>query len=154
MTGTVISVASVALAAWLLAGGTGVSLMMLVALTVLVIAVTPRPSRSNARSPRPRPTRPAEPPSLREVAALLTWATVSARHFDQATRPMLQAVTAHCLRERTGVSLYDQPDRARTLLGSRVWALVDPGRAASQDSTAPGPDLGLIDDLLNRLERL
>lgn len=148
-----LAVAIVAAAAWVVAGPLGVDVVVLVALTVVVIVAIPaRTKVSRVESASVAPA--ADPPSLRECASSLIWATVSGRHFDQATRPMLRTLTAHRLRKTKGIDLDTQPVRARELIGERAWPLVDPGRVASRDSSSPGVDLGLIDVLLDRLEGL
>jgi hypothetical protein len=148
-----LAVVVTAAAARVVAGPFGVDVVVLVALTVVVIvAIPPRTKAPRVESASVAPA--ADPPSLRDIASSLIWATVSGRHFDQATRPMLREVTAHRLRKTTGVDLDTQPVRARELLGERVWPLVDPGRVVSPDGSSPGVDLRLIDVLLDRLEGL
>ena len=92
--------------------------------------------------------------TYRDVERHLWPAGNSQRMFDHATRPLLTRVTRELLRDRAGVELAAQPERARALLGPGVWPLVVPSMALSDDSHSPGVRLEQIDALLTRLEEL
>ena len=112
--------------------------------------------------PAPRPNIAERPPppdgwkTFSGIASELGWAKVSRRHFDHTPRQMLQRVAAAALDRRAGVDFYSARDRDRAieLIGPDLWPLIDPQRAPSTDSRAPGLDPGTIDRLLTRLETL
>lgn len=141
----------------IIAGRTGalVSLSALAAVPLIVlIYALGRPA------PRPNVPKPPIPPdgwkTFTSIAGELGWAKVSRRHFDHAPRQMLQRVAAAALDRRAGVDFYSARDRDRAieLIGPDLWPLIDPQRAPSTDSHAPGLDPGTIDRLLTRLETL
>jgi hypothetical protein len=94
--------------------------------------------------------------TFHDIAAELGWAKVSRRHFDRTPRRMLQRVAAAALDDRAGLDFYSARDReqAIALIGPEHWPLLDPERAPSADSDAPGVDPRTIDRLLTRLESL
>ncbi|HSR25414.1 MAG TPA: hypothetical protein VLW53_17800, partial [Candidatus Eisenbacteria bacterium] len=76
--------------------------------------------------------------SYRRVAERLSWATVSPRHYDVVTRPLLQRLLAARLAERHGIDLHRSPAAARELVGAELWPWLDPGRPADESSHPPG----------------
>lgn len=110
----------------------------------------PRPAPRSARSV----ATPHTVPTYQDVERRLWPAADSLRMFDHATRPLLTRITEVLLRDRAGVDLAAEPERARALLGAAAWTLVDPARPPSDDSHSPGIALGRIDELLTRLEEL
>ncbi len=92
--------------------------------------------------------------AYRRIREALGWAGVSARHYDLATRPVLQRLLAARLAERHGIDPVRSPDRARALVGADLWPLLDPARPASADSGAPGIDMATLHRLVDRLEEL
>ncbi|WUI02694.1 hypothetical protein OHR68_13090 [Spirillospora sp. NBC_00431] len=160
-------------AALVAAAGCGFGAVHIVAGTPAVLALAAGLAvlgllAARARIPAPlSPSRPAghrtlddepdelrEYPSYRRVREAVSWAPVSARHYDTVTRPLLVRLLSAALAERHGVDLHREPARARELVGEDVWPLVDPGRPGSGDSFAPGPDLAALRIVVNRLEEL
>lgn len=147
----------VLLAATLAAGPAGllvaVSVLAGVAALVLVLRV-PAPPRSR-RSARPGLAVDNAPfRAYREVAEQLSWAAVSRRHYDLATRPLLTRLAAYRLADRHRVDLYADPDAARALVGEDVWPWVDPAREPSRDSQPPGVPRETLTRIIDRLEHL
>ena len=94
-------------------------------------------------------------------------ATQSLTSYDAGLRPTLQHLLAARLAERHGVSLRDDPERARRLLcqdgrDEGLWYWVDPARPASRPGSTddskltrrPGISPRTLALLIDRLERL
>lgn len=92
--------------------------------------------------------------TFRRVTEQLSWAGVSPRHYDGATRPLLQRLMASRLAERHGVDVHRSPDAARVLVGEDVWFWLDPARPASTSSQPPGVAPRDLEHLVERLEAL
>jgi len=75
-------------------------------------------------------------------------------HFHVRVRPVLREIAAHLLRTKYAVELDREPERARELLPSDVWEVVQPERPFPADRLAPGPTLAEQRKLLDGLERL
>jgi hypothetical protein len=112
-------------------------------------------------APPPRPRRRAAPPvdnapfrSYRRVADQLSWASVSPRHYDKVTRPLLTQLAAARLADRHRVDLHADPAAARSIVGEDVWRWIDPQRAASRDSQPPGVGADTLTLIVDRLEHL
>ncbi|MET9022568.1 hypothetical protein ABZV93_21565 [Actinopolymorpha sp. NPDC004070] len=88
------------------------------------------------------------------IVADIGWARFSRRDFDVGLRERLLAAASVRLADGHGVDLSANPEAARGLLGEEAWELLGPGRPASTDRTAPGPDLPTLDRLVGTLERL
>lgn len=84
----------------------------------------------------------------------VSWSQVSARHYDSTARPLLTRLLAAALADGHGIDLSREPERARELLGEELWPLLDPGRPASGDTFAPGPDSATLHAVAIRLEEL
>lgn len=119
--------------------------------TLLAVPAAP-PLRRRPR--RPVPHENAAFRSYRRVADLLSWATVSPRHYDVVTRPLLQRLLAARLAERHGIDPHRSPDAARDLVGAELWPWLDPSRPADESSHAPGLDARTLHRLVDRLESL
>jgi hypothetical protein len=79
--------------------------------------------------------------------------------YDNGLRLTLQHLLAARLAERHGVSLAQDPARARQLLlrGERddgLWYWLDPARPAVTDSAQPGIPARTLTRLINQLEKL
>jgi hypothetical protein len=96
----------------------------------------------------------ADFPTYAKISSDLSWAPVSQWHYDHGIRPLLTRLAASALAEHHRVDIAAAPARARSLVGEEVWPHIDPSRAASQDSKAPGADLGTLTRIVDRLEQL
>jgi hypothetical protein len=96
----------------------------------------------------------ADFPTYAKISSDLSWAPMSQWHYDHGIRPLLTRLAASALAEHHRVDLAAAPARARSLVGEEVWPHVDPSRAASFDSKAPGADLGTLTRIVDRLEEL
>lgn len=89
--------------------------------------------------------------------SMVSDATASNGNYDFELRATLQHLLAARLAERHGVSLYEEPERARELLGDsrhdNLWRWVDPARQAAADSTGGIPPRALA-AIIDRLEHL
>ena len=92
--------------------------------------------------------------TFRRVTEQLSWAAVSPRHYDGATRPLLQRLMASRLAERHGVDVHRSPDAARALVGADLWPWLDPARPASTSSRPPGLAPRDLERVVERLEAL
>jgi hypothetical protein len=84
---------------------------------------------------------PEDEPQLPAVARLereVTLAATSSFDFHVRMRPTLREIAEHKLYDRHGVSLDEQPERARRILGDATWELVRPDRPAPSDRHGPG----------------
>jgi hypothetical protein len=89
----------------------------------------------------------------------LTDAMRSIASYHTGLGPDLEHLLAARLSERHGVSLYHEPDRARSLLCPRardldLWPWVDPGRPLADRFEGPGIPRPTLARLVERLERL
>jgi hypothetical protein len=85
-------------------------------------------------------------------------ATLSMAAFENELRPTLQHLLAARLAERHGISLYAEPEAARSLLLSagwdnRLWYWLDPQRPASPEGRSGIPTRTLA-AIIRRLEQL
>jgi hypothetical protein len=93
----------------------------------------------------------APPRALTDLVTLehrLAWGGVDAERFDSRVRPLLAGLVAERLRQRHGVDVARDPDRARSILGEDLWTLMSPPARP----TAPSPqELGRLVTLIERL---
>jgi hypothetical protein len=85
-------------------------------------------------------------------------ATLSMVAFENELRPTLQHLLAARLAERHGISLYAEPEAARSLLQSQGWDMklvywLDPQRPARTDERS-GVPLRTLTAIIRRLEQL
>jgi hypothetical protein len=151
-------------AAWTLDGApaAGVVILVIVAASLAALRALIEPSEE-----------PPGPESSRELGPSRTFlgfwrtrsdlldATASLGAWDQRLRPRLVNLLAARLSERHGISLADDPDAARALLGGGprprhdLWPWIDPRRTASQDAASrPGIPANVLAALIDRLEKL
>jgi hypothetical protein len=132
LTGAATAVAVVGLRAV----GLRVSLVVLVAAVLAVLGVR-RAAARVAPPPTPPPGRPldggSDPPAAVDSLARavdrwenrLVWADGDADRFTRVVLPSLGELVDDLLRQRHGVTRSADPDRARALLGDRLWSLLD-----------------------------
>jgi hypothetical protein len=85
-------------------------------------------------------------------------ATLSMAAFETELRPTLQHLLAARLAERHGISLYSEPEAARSLLLSggwddKLWYWLDPQRSPRPDQRS-GVPLRTLTAIIQRLEKL
>jgi hypothetical protein len=93
-------------------------------------------------------------PVYLEIAADVTWAGVSLRHYDHGLRPRLARMLEARLAERHGLEVATQPERARELAGAELWGLIDRAGMPSDNHDAPGVSLARLAQVVARLEEL
>ena len=143
--------------AYAFAGLGGVLIVLVVGAAAVGVAVPLRLPKARRPRHRQRPSVPmadAAFPDYRRIVDALSWASVSPRHYDVATRPLLQRLLAGRLAERHGIDLQTHPERARDMVGADIWPLLDPRRPARDTSAPPGVDMAVVAQIVERLERL
>ena len=92
---------------------------------------------------RPGDQRPAGPPvenapfrSYRQVAEALSWASVSPRHYDLVTRPLLVRLLASRLADRHGSTWPPTRRPPAALVGDDIWHWLDPDREVARHGPA------------------
>jgi hypothetical protein len=110
-----------------------------------------------ARSPFERePERPERPPPIAELERIDRLVVLGgANEFDlhYRLRPLLRQLVTERLYASYGVDLDSAPDRARVLLGEKLWGLVRPEREVGS-RTGPGLPADELAAHVERLERL
>jgi hypothetical protein len=92
--------------------------------------------------------------AYQRIESALSWSQTSRRHYDHATRPLLQRLLAAILADRRRIDVSTDTAAARELIGEDLWPLLDPSRPASADSREPGVDIATVARVADRLERL
>lgn len=94
-----------------------------VALSRLLVAVQssdePIPEVAVEDVPEPAPYR-----DLVYLEERLSWGSVDRQRFEERVRPQLVRVAAERLRQRHGVNLWDDPGRARPIVGEELWTFL------------------------------
>jgi hypothetical protein len=97
--------------------------LVAVALSRLLLAVRsgdePEPEVGVEEVPQPAPYR-----DLVFLEERLSWGSVDGQRFEERVRPQLVRVTTERLRQRHGVSLRDDPDRAHRIVGEELWTFL------------------------------
>lgn len=91
--------------------------------------------------------------SVAELIALehrLAWGSVDAERFQSRVRPLLVQVTAERLRLRHGVDHTREPDRARSILGDRLWQLM----TGPADPSSGAPSQRALRRIVDRIEQI
>jgi hypothetical protein len=112
------------------------------------------PSERVLRAPASRPSRATPPASLARIeleAALAVGGT-----FDLHYRlvPRLRTIAVGLLLSRRRVSLEQDPDMARTILGEDAWEVVRPDRPPPEDRLAPGIPARELARIVDALEAI
>lgn len=76
-------------------------------------------------------------PSLRGWATAVEAALESTAGFERVMRPQLERLYAVRLADRHGISLYREPDRAAELVGTELFAWIDPRRPTYSGPVPP-----------------
>ena len=109
------------------------------------------PDETVLRQPATRAARRRPPPSLGLIEHEAALAVAGSFHLHYRLVPRLRALAAGLLRSRRGVSLAENCDTARAILGEEAWELVRPDRPAPEDRLARGiepRELGHVVDAL------
>ena len=132
------------------------ALLLAGAVAVLALLALRRafPSETPLDLVGPAPRRSLQPPSLGRMKNEVALGVASSFDLHFRLVPRLRAVAAGLLAFRHGVSLTDDPARARALLGDDAWDFVAPDRVAPQDRLSggvPARDLARVVDALERV---
>ena len=109
-----------------------------------------RPLRAAVRQGRGARGRPVTLSRLEQEVALGVSSSFDLHH---RLRPRLRALARDLLLARHGVSLEDEPEHARRLLGPKTWDLVQPERAPPKDRLARGISVSDLTEVVESLER-
>jgi hypothetical protein len=135
--------------AWLLALG---AVILLALWRVARLRAPTAASPLDRAVERMRPAKPA-PPELTLERDIGLSRTIGF-HFYVRLRPVLREIAAHRLRTRYGVDLDREPARARELVPTHAWAVVDPDLKPPRDRLAAGPTVAEISTVVDELERI
>jgi hypothetical protein len=106
------------------------------------------------RQPSPPRRRDDEPPlRLRQIAGILEESEQSEFGVDRSLRPFLLPIAAARLGRR-GIDVNLAPERARELLGERLWEIVRPDRTPAGDRVSHGLSGPQLRAVIERLEQL
>lgn len=111
-----------------------------------------RPSRYERSLRRPSPRESARPAALERTERIVALAAENAFDLRHRLRPRLEAIAAHRLAARRGLSL--DTAEARTLLGDELAELFRSGRPRPGDRFAPGMPLVRQRAAIERLEEI
>lgn len=98
---------------------------------------------------RPEPVR-----SLARLENLAALGVADAQDLHFRLRLPVREVAAGLLESRRGISLDDDPEAARALLGDETWELVRRDRPAPEDRRAPGIPRAMLERVVVSLEEL
>jgi hypothetical protein len=127
------------------------SALTLAAALAVVAALQLRPERRRRQSPPARTN--GMPLRLRQIVDALRQAESSEVGVDRSLRPLLVPIAAARLGRR-GVDLALAPERARELLGDRLWEVVRPDRPPGSYRAGPRPTGEDVQAAIERLEQL
>jgi hypothetical protein len=80
---------------------------------------------------------------VRRWEQLLELVQGDAEYFQRSVLPVIADVVEERLRTAHGITLAGDPERARAILGPRVWAFLETGFLPARDSTRGSPRLGI-----------
>jgi hypothetical protein len=157
--------AAAAVAGYLMAGWTGLSVVVITAAAIALLvlrALLPQLTPDQSRKAREKPTaRTLSGYSHRRF--VVRTASSSLAFYNGELRPVLEHLLAARLTERHGVNLYQDPAAARGLLcrsprDAGLWAWIDPAarpkEPARGHSEQPGIPRRTLARLIDRLEQL
>jgi hypothetical protein len=85
---------------------------------------------------------------------LICWAESSRADWDRRLRPMLARQYALAAGQRKSRDARAFEATGRMLFGEQLWQWVDPDNISVTGSTEPGPGRAVLDEILQRLERV
>jgi hypothetical protein len=128
------------------------ALVLVLLLTLLRRAYPPpRPLRPRRKHRRAEPS---IPPSLERIEQQTALGVSGSFDLHHRLRPRLRGLASELLAARRGISLDDDPERARALLGDEAWEVVRPDRPPPEDRLARGLPINQIGRVVQSLERL
>jgi hypothetical protein len=158
-------VAAAAVAGYLMAGWTGLSVVVIAAAAIALLvlrALLPQLTPDQAKKAREKPTaRTLSGYSHRRF--VVQTASSSLAFYNGELRPVLEHLLAARLAERHGVNLYQDPAAARGLLcrtprDARLWAWIDPSARPKEPPRGHSEQRGIpqrtLARLIDRLEQL
>ena len=126
-------------------------IVVLLAIAALRRAYPPaRPLRPERRRPAPAP----RPPTLSRLEKETALGVADSFQFHYRLRPRLRALALTRLAAHRRVSLDDQPEAAREILGERTWELVRPDRPPPEDRLGSGLPISELTHVVDALERV
>ena len=129
-------------------------LAFLVALAALRRGL-PREESLHPRAPKRRGGgRRAIPETLERIEQETHLGIASSFDLHHRLRPRLRALSTELLATRRRISLDDQPQAARDVLGEVTWELVRPHRPPPEDRFARGISTGELEQVVESLERI
>jgi hypothetical protein len=103
-----------------------------------------------------RPRDPAE--SLRRWLArtrtLVAWSETTRSDWDKHLRPMLARQFELAVGQRKGKDPRAFRSMAELVFGAELWTWVDPDNVSAAGGSEPGPGRAVLDEVLQRLERI
>ncbi len=103
-----------------------------------------------------RPRDPAE--SLRRWLArtqtLVAWSETTRSDWDKHLRPMLARQFELAIGQRKGKDPKAFQSMAELVFGAELWTWVDPDNVSRTGGGEPGPGRAVLDEVLQRLERI
>ena len=158
-------VAAAAVAGYVMAGWTGLSVVVITAAAIALLvlrALLPQLTPDQAKKAREKPTaRTLSGYSHRRF--VVRTASSSLAFYNGELRPVLEHLLAARLTERHGVNLYQDPAAARGLLcqsprDARLWAWIDPAARPKEPPRGHSEQRGIpqrtLARLIDRLEQL
>jgi hypothetical protein len=134
----------------------GVRIYVLVLCTAVIVVLLlalrrAYPDETMLREPATRAPGRTPPPSLARLEHEAALAVSGSFDVHYRLVPRLRALAAGLVRSRRNVSLAENIDAARAILGEETWELVRPDRPAPEDRLAKGiapSELGKVVDAL------
>jgi len=128
-----------------------------VVLAVVLVAARRQLTRAPAVSDEPAETDDAAAALQRwltRTETLISWAEASRSDWDRRLRPMLARQFELAAGQRKAKDPNAFHATGRMLFGEALWQWVDPENISRAGNQEPGPGLAVLDDILQRLERL